>query len=149
MDTVKQMLEIKGRKIWSIGASRSVYEAVQMMAEMEVGALTVVDNDDHLTGIISERDYARKLILKDRSPHETSVADIMTRDVTFVREDTAVEKCMALMFQNKIRHIPVMDGDTPVGMITVGDLLSVTLKEQSAAIEELESYIIDETGGSG
>ena len=149
MNTVKEMLEIKGREVWSIEASQSVYQAIEMMEEMGVGALTVLDDDARLAGIISERDFARKVILKDRSAHETSIADIMTTDVVVVDEDTTVDKCMSLMSQKKIRHLPVMDGGTPVGMITVGDLLKVTIKEQSMTIEELESYIMDETGGEG
>ena len=149
MNTVKEMLEIKGREVWSIEASQSVYQAIEMMEEMGVGALTVLDDDARLAGIISERDFARKVILKDRSAHETSIADIMTTDVVVVDEDKTVDKCMSLMSQKKIRHLPVMDGGTPVGMITVGDLLKVTIKEQSMTIEELESYIMDETGGEG
>ncbi len=149
MDTVKQMLEIKGRKIWSIGASGSVYEAVEMMAEMEVGALAVVDNDDHLTGIISERDSARKVRLKNKSSRETRVADIMTTDVISVSEQSSLDNCMALMIDKKIRHLPVLNGETLVAMLTIGDLLKITIREQSTTIEELESYIMEETGGSG
>lgn len=148
MNTVKEMLEIKGREVWSIEASQSVYQAIEMMEEMGVGALTVLD-DTRLAGIVSERDFARKVILKNKSSTETSVADIMTRDVVTVREETTIDRCMSLMSQKKIRHLPVMDGETPVGMITVGDLLKVTIKEQSTTIEELESYIMDETGGEG
>ncbi|MCH7742059.1 MAG: CBS domain-containing protein [Proteobacteria bacterium] len=148
MNTVKEMLEIKGREVWSIEASRSVYQAIEMMEEMGVGALTVLD-DTRLAGIVSERDFARKVILKNKSSTETSVADIMTRDVVTVGEETTIDRCMSLMSQKKIRHLPVMDGETPVGMITVGDLLKVTIKEQSTTIEELESYIMDETGGEG
>ncbi|MCH8256593.1 MAG: CBS domain-containing protein [Proteobacteria bacterium] len=148
MNTVKEMLEIKGREVWSIEASQSVYQAIEMMEEMGVGALTVLD-DARLAGIVSERDFARKVILKNKSSTETSVADIMTRDVVTVGEETTIDRCMLLMSQKKIRHLPVMDGETPVGMITVGDLLKVTIKEQSTTIEELESYIMDETGGEG
>ncbi len=148
MNTVKEMLEIKGREVWSIEASQSVYQAIEMMEEMGVGALTVLD-DARLAGIVSERDFARKVILKNKSSKETSVADIMTRDVVTVGEETTIDRCMSLMSQKKIRHLPVMDGETPVGMITVGDLLKVTIKEQSTTIEELESYIMDETGGEG
>ena len=149
MNTVKEMLDTKGRAVWSIGPSRSVYQAIEMMEEKEVGALTVLDDDARLTGIITERDFARKVILKDKSAHETSVADIMTTDVVVVGEDTAIDKCMTLMSQKKIRHLPVVAGANPVGMITVGDLLKITIKEQLMTIEELESFIMDETGGSG
>jgi CBS domain-containing protein len=149
MNTVKEMLEIKGREVWTTEASRSVYQAIEMMAEKEVGALLVMDTDGQLAGIVSERDYARKVILKNRSSRETSVADIMTSDVIFVAEETDVDKCMSVMTGKKIRHLPVLDGNTPVGIITVGDLLKFIIKRQSSTIEELESYIMDETGGSG
>ncbi|HIG43823.1 MAG: CBS domain-containing protein [bacterium] len=149
MDTVKEMLDIKGRDVWTIEASQSVYQAIELMAEKEVGALVVVDDSAHMTGIISERDYARKVILKNKSSKETTVAGIMTKDVVSVREETTIDKCMSLMSLNRIRHLPVVDGTDTVGLITVGDLLKLTIKEQSLAIEELESYIKDETGGSG
>ncbi len=149
MDTVKEMLDVKGRGIWSIEAFQSVYQAIEKMAEMEVGALTVLDGESRLAGIVSERDYARKVILKNRSSRETHVADVMTTEVVSVREDTSVEQCMSLMDQKKIRHLPVMDGQTLVGMITVGDLLKFIIKKQSIAIEELEGYIMDEQGGEG
>lgn len=149
MNTVKEMLDVKGRDVWSIGASRSVYQAIEKMAEMEVGALMVLDNDARLAGIVSERDYARKVILKNKSSRETSVADVMTTEVVFVGEETTVDKCMSLLSQKKIRHLPVMDGQTPVGMITVGDLLKFIIEKQSKTIEELEGYIMDETGGEG
>lgn len=149
MNTVKELLEIKGREVWSIEASRSVYQAIEMMAEKGVGALPVLDDNARLAGIISERDYARKLILKNRSSRKTTVADIMTTDVVCVGEETSIDKCMSLMIQKKIRHLPVIDGGTPVGIITVGDLLKFIIKTQSMTIEELESYIIDERGGSG
>lgn len=149
MNTVKQILKLKGREVWSIKTSQTVFEAIEMMAEREVGALTVLDDDARLAGIISERDFARKVILKDKSAHETSVADVMTTNVVVVGEETPVDKCMSLMSQKKIRHLPVMDASTPIGMITIGDLLKVTIKEQLMTIEELESYIMDEAGGEG
>ena len=149
MNTVKQILKLKGREVWSIKTSQTVFEAIEMMAEREVGALTVLDDDARLAGIISERDFARKVILKDKSAHETSVADVMTKNVVVVGEETPVDKCMSLMSQKKIRHLPVMDASTPIGMITIGDLLKVTIKEQLMTIEELESYIMDEAGGEG
>ena len=149
MDTVKEMLDVKGRGIWSIEASQSVYQAIEKMAEMEVGALTVLDGDSGLAGIVSERDYARKVILKNKSSRGTHVADVMTTEVVFVGEDTSVEQCMSLMSHKKIRHLPVMDGQTLVGMITVGDLLKFTIEKQSIAIEELQDYIMDDRGGEG
>ena len=149
MNTVKELLGIKGRELWSIESSRSVFQAIEIMAEKHVGALTVLDADGRLAGIISERDYVRKLILQDKSAHETSVADIMTTEVVSVGEEATVDKCMGTMIEHKIRHLPVMDGEKPVGIVTVGDLMKFTVKTQSMTIEELESYIMDERGGSG
>ena len=149
MNTVKTMLDVKGRGIWSINASRSVYQAMEMMAEKKVGALTVLDKEDNLAGIISERDVARKVMLKNKLSRETNVGEVMTADVVFVREETKVDTCMSLMTQKNIRHLPVLDGNAPVSMITVGDLLKFIIEEQTLTIEELESYILEETGGSG
>jgi len=143
------MLEVKGRDVWSIEASRTVYQAIEKMAEKEVGALTVIDAEARLAGIVSERDYARKVILKNKSSRKMLVAEVMTTEVVFVEEETTVEHCMSLMDQKKIRHLPVMDGETLVGMITVGDLLKFTIKKQSVAIEELEGFIMEENGGEG
>ena len=149
MDTVKEILEIKGRDVLSIKVSESVYAAVEKMAKMEVGALTVLDDTEHLVGIISERDYARKIVLNDKTSKDTNVSDIMTSNVISIAEETTVEKCMSLMSQKKIHHLPVLKRDALVGIITAADLMKFIVKKQSMAIEELESYIMGETGGSG
>ncbi len=149
MSTVKEILDIKGRDVWTIRANQTVFEAITAMAEKEVGALTVLDEEGRLAGIISERDYARKVILKDKASKELNVSDIMTPDVICVREDTDVDKCMMLMSQKKIRHLPVLEGDEVVGIITGSDLLKFIVKQQLMTIEELQSYIFGETGGSG
>lgn len=149
MNTVQEMLDIKGREVWSIGPSKTVLEAVEMMEEMKVGALPVLDEDARLAGIISEHDCARKIILTDSSARETTVADIMTTDVVTVGVKTSSDKCMALMSQKTIRHLPVVDSGKLVGIIAVGDLLKFIIRKQEMAIEELESYIMEETGGSG
>ena len=111
---------------------------------MGVGALTVIDNSERLAGIISERDYARKVILKGKASKDTIVTDIMTSNVISVHEETTVEKCMSLMSLKKIRHLPVLKRETLVGIITAGDLFKFVVKQQSIAIEELESYIMGE-----
>jgi len=149
MTTVKNMLDRKGREVWSIEPSQSVYHAVEMMEQKQVGALTVLADDARLVGIISERDCARKVLLQDRSARETTVADIMTQDVVSVDEETSVDHCMALMATNKIRHLPVLQDRNLTGIVAVGDVLKSIIREQSTAIEELENYIKDETGGSG
>jgi len=149
MTTVKEMLEIKGAEVWSILGSQSVYEAMELMAAKEVGALIVVNTEGRLVGIVSERDYARKVILQNKSSKETQIAAIMTRNVTFVGPATTADTCMALMSQNKIRHLPVVEEGRPTGMITVADLLKFIIQDQEMTIEELQSYIQGETGGEG
>ena len=146
MNTVKQMLDIKGREVWSIGVSQSVYQAIEMMEEKTVGALPVLDDDARLVGLVSERDYARKVILRNKSSRDTSVADIMTTDVVSVAEDTTVDTCMSLLSDKQIRHLPVMDGEVVVGIITVHDLLKFINNQQSRTIDELKNYLVGETG---
>ena len=128
---------------------RTPKAAVEMMEELKVGALTVLDENARLAGIISEHDCARKIILTEKSARETTVADIMTTDVVTVGVKSSADKCMSLMSQKTIRHLPVMDGQNLAGIIAVGDLLKFIIRKQEMAIEELESYIMDETGGSG
>jgi len=149
MSTVETMLGIKGHEVFSINSEASVYEAVEMMAEKEVGALIVVSASQRLAGIISERDYARKVILKNKASRDTKIREIMTRDVVFVDESTSMDTCMSLMSQKKIRHLPVVRDDKPVGMVTVDDLLKFTIKDQQIVIAELESYIMEDEGGEG
>ena len=149
MDTVKELLDIKGHEVLSIQATESVYAAIEMMAKMEVGALTVLDENGLLAGIISERDYARKIILNGKTSRDTNITDIMTTNVISVGEETTADKCLSLMSQKKIRHLPVLKRETLVGIITAADLMKFVVKKQSMAIEELESYIMGETGGSG
>ena len=149
MNTVREMLDIKGRDVWSIEPSKSVFQAMEMMAKLEVGALTVVDGDGQLVGIVSERDYARKVMLKNKSAQETTIADIMTAGVIVVQNDTTIDSCMGLMSEKKIHHLPVVEANQLVGIITAGDLMKFIIQKQTTDIKELESYIMDETGGSG
>ncbi|MFT7244646.1 MAG: CBS domain-containing protein [Candidatus Azotimanducaceae bacterium] len=120
-----------------------------MMALKGVGALPVIDDQGDLTGIISERDYARKIILKSRSSRETTVSEIMTQDLVTVHEDNTVSECMALMTQRKIRHLPVKRDGRLVGIVSVGDLVKSIIDEQSTAIDQLERYIKGEATGIG
>jgi len=149
MSKVSDMLDSKYPEVWSIKATDSVYRAIEVMAEKEVGALPVLNDSGGLVGIVSERDYARKVILKNKSSKNTLVSEIMTRDIVFVSEDTTVDRCMSLMSQKKIRHLPVMADETLVAIINIADVLKFNITEQSMTIEELESYIKGETGGSG
>ena len=140
MKTVKQLLDNKGHETWSIDADATVYDTVKMMAEKQIGSLLVMEGG-RFAGIVSERDYARKVILMDRSSHNTPVRDIMTRRVICTQPDKTIEECMALMTDKHIRHLPVMDGEALVGMISIGDLVKTIIAEQQFMIEQLEHYI--------
>ncbi len=126
---VKHLLADKGAIVWSIGPSQSVYQAIEMMALKSVGALTVVNDSGMLVGIISERDYARKVILKGKSSKDTLVDDIMTRTLTTVEKNARIEECLALMTQKRIRHLPVLEANHLIGMISVGDLVKSIISE--------------------
>lgn len=140
MTTVKQLLDAKGHAVWTIAPDASVFQAIQTMAEREVGALAVMDGDT-LAGIVSERDYARKVILQGHSSQAIRVATIMTRDVITARLDDTVETCMAVMTERRIRHLPVVDEGRTVGMISIGDLVRAVIAEQQFVIRQLESYV--------
>ena len=140
MTTVAQLLDSKGRDVWSIHPQGSVYEAIEVMADKGVGALLVMKNDQ-LVGIISERDYARKVILKGKSSKKTSVSDIMTKDVLFAQPQQGVEECMALMTDKRIRHLPVIENKQVIGMISLGDLVKTIIADQQFTIQQLEQYI--------
>lgn len=140
MQQVKHLLEGKGKAVYAVAPDASVYEAIQQMAEKNVGALVVIRGSE-LVGIVSERDYARKVILKDRSSRETPVAEIMTASVITVAGDATVDECMRLCTDGRLRHLPVLDGDRIVGVVSIGDLVKAVISEQKATINQLESYI--------
>ncbi|MFQ5352281.1 MAG: CBS domain-containing protein [Candidatus Binatia bacterium] len=140
MKTVRQLLELKDGEIWSIGPEASVYAAIELMAEKRIGALMVLDQGRPL-GIVSERDYARKVILKGRASENTRVDEIMTRRVFHARPEHTLDECMALMTDKNIRHLPVMDDERLLGMLSLGDLVKAIIAEQQFTIEELEHYI--------
>jgi CBS domain-containing protein len=141
MKTVKELLRNKGYHVWSIGPDASVYEALTLMAEKDVGALLVLDNAGQLVGILSERDYARKIVLKGRTSRETAVREIMTEKVVWVRPDQTIEECMALMTNKHIRHLPVMEEGRLLGVISIGDVVKDIISEQEFVIAQLENYI--------
>jgi CBS domain-containing protein len=130
----------KGEDVWSVSPDATVFEAIQVMAEKGVGALLVMEWS-RLVGIISERDYTRKIVLKDRSSRATKVRDIMTEKVIHVTPDTSIDECMILMSDNYIRHLPVLDGDRVVGVMSVKDVLHNIISEKQSLIQQLESYI--------
>ncbi len=141
MIRLKEILAAKGDEIWSIGPNNSVYDAIYMLAEKKIGALAVTDQD-RLIGIISERDYARQIILKGRSSEKTLVKDIMSSNVVTATPNQGVRECMALMTEKRIRHLPIVgDEDKLIGMISIGDLVEAIINEQQATIGDLEKYI--------
>jgi CBS domain-containing protein len=140
MTTVKQILDAKGYQVWTITLDKTVYDALRVMGEREIGALVVMDGDK-VAGILSERDYARKVVLKGKTSRETIVRDIMTAPVLSIRLDQSVTECMALMTDKRVRHLPVLDNDKLIGMISLGDLVKSIIDEQQFIIGQLEDYI--------
>lgn len=140
MKTVDHLLKTKTGDIWSIGPEDMVLDAIRLMAEKEIGALVVKDGDE-VVGIVSERDYARKVILRGRAARETPVRDIMSPDVVFASPDQTVEHCMGMMTDERIRHLPVLSEGRLVGIISIGDLVKAIITDQQEIIEQLETYI--------
>jgi len=143
MYSVTQILRQKGRQVWSTRPDATVYEALQLMAEKDIGALLVLESGK-LAGIFSERDYARKVILLGRSSKDTLVRDIMTERVYYVRPNWTTEDCMALMTEKHIRHLPVLESDKVIGIISIGDVVKALITKQEFVIEQLEHYITGE-----
>jgi len=138
--TVRDILAVKGRNVWSVDAGSTVFEALGLMAEKEVGALVVMEGAQ-LAGIISERDYARKVVLLGRSAEQTRVEAIMTSKVITVTARQDAHDCMRLMTDMRIRHLPVVNGDRVIGVLSIGDLVRAVIEEQERTIADLESYI--------
>ncbi len=140
MKLVTHLLDTKGGDIISIGQNASVYDAIKLMADRAVGSLLVMD-DNELLGIVTERDYARKVILKGRSSETTTVGEIMSTDVITAATGQTVNECMTLMTERRIRHLPVVEKGEVVGLISIGDLVNAIISDQQEEIEQLESYI--------
>ncbi len=140
MQTVNDILRMKGHAVWSLAPDDTVYDALTLMAQKDVGALLVLDRGQ-LVGILSERDYARKVILKGKSSRELPVAEIMTGKVYYVRPEHTVQDCMALMTNHHIRHLPVMEGGQVIGIVSIGDVVKCIISNQEFLIEQLENYI--------
>jgi CBS domain-containing protein len=143
MRIVRDMLHNKKADIWSIGPKATVFEALTLMGEKEVGALVVMDEASNMVGIVSERDYARKIALLGKTSKETAVEDIMTpvADIYKVKPETTVEDCMVLITAKKIRHLPVFEGNNFVGLVSIGDVVKSIIAEQETLIEHLSNYI--------
>jgi CBS domain-containing protein len=140
METIKDILKKKGTEIWSVTPASKVYDALQLMAEKNIGAVLVIENE-HLEGILSERDYARKVILQGQSSKEIEVREIMSSKVLFVTPQLSVEDCMALMIDKKMRHLPVFEDNKLIGIISIGDVVKSILADKKYQIEQLEQYI--------
>lgn len=140
MKTAAQVLDEKGHEVWSVSADASVYSALEMMAEKNIGAVLVTD-DGKPVGILSERDYARKVVLKKRLSRDTEAAEIMTPNPVCVRPDQTMEECMALMTTKRFRHLPVLRDDVVVGLLSIGDVVKSVISEREYLIQQLETYI--------
>lgn len=138
--TVRDVLRNKGGQIFSVDADATVFTALEMMAKENVGALLVM-NGGRLIGMLSERDYARKVILKGLSSPQTKVREIMTDTVFYARPEQTVEECLAVITEKRCRHLPVLDGDRLVGLVSIGDLVKASIAEKEFIIEQLENYI--------
>ena len=141
MKTVRDILRDKGHDVWSVAVGATVYAALQLMAEKNVGAVLVLEQGK-LAGILSERDYSRKVALKGRTSLNTPVREIMTQQIFYVRPDQTIDECMALMTEKHIRHLPVFDGDTIAGVVSIGDVVKAIVSEQKITIQQYENYIL-------
>jgi len=141
MPKVKDILRVKGNEVWSIRPESTVFEALQRMSEKEIGALLVI-RDEELLGMISERDYARRVILKGLSSRDTKVEEVMTKKLYCVSPDHSIKEAMALMTQQHIRHLPVHDGEKLLGVVSIGDVVSKIITDQSITIEHLKDFIM-------
>jgi CBS domain-containing protein len=138
--TIGSILNRKGVTVWSVAPTNTVFEAISIMAEKNIGALPVLEGD-RLVGMISERDYARKVILLGRGSRETAVAEIMTTNLKTVSPGDSVQECMQIMTENRIRHLPVMEGGKLTGLISIGDCVNWIISAQTAAIDDLERFV--------
>ena len=140
MTTIAQLLNTKGNQVWSVEPKATIFKALEIMSEKEIGALLVME-DGKLTGIFSERDYARKVILKGKSSKETLVGELMTKKVFYIDSQKTINDCMAMMTAKRIRHVPVIEDNQVMGIITIGDVVNQIISEQEVTINHLENYI--------
>ena len=140
MTTVRQLLDQQGRNIWSIHPDATVFDAVAKMAEKDIGSLVVMEGEE-LVGIITERHYARNVVLKGKTSPATPVRDIMERHFVIARPEESVDQCMAVMSEKRVRHLPVFDGKKPIGIVSIGDLVKSIIDDQKFTIIQLEHFI--------
>ncbi|HTB15375.1 MAG TPA: CBS domain-containing protein [Bryobacteraceae bacterium] len=139
-EPVTYLLRMKGSGVWSISPDSTVYEAIEQMAEKRIGALVVL-HEGRLEGIISERDYARKVILKGKQSHETRVREVMSTPALFVKPEDSISECMRMMTAHRVRHLPVLEGERVVGILSIGDLVNWIIGSHEQTIQQLQSYI--------
>jgi len=137
---VSELIQSKGGNVWTVGPDTTVFDAIQLMSDKNVGALVVKENDK-MVGMMSERDYTRKIILKGKSSKTTPVREILSETVVSVTPTTTVQECLRLMTQSRIRHLPVLQNDELAGIVSIGDLVNWVIQAQSSAIQQLETYI--------
>jgi CBS domain-containing protein len=147
METARDILRVKGYNVWSVAPDTTVLEALELMAAKNVGAVLVLE-DDRLVGIMSERDYARKVILLGKTSKDTRVSEIMTSRVLYVSADQTIQECLALMTEKRIRHLPVMEGDRVIGVVSIGDVGRAIIADQQFMLDQLEHYITGSGRGS-
>ena len=140
MRTVRDILQFKDETVWSVGPDDTVLHALGVMAEHEIGAVLVLEGDAVL-GILTERDYARKVVLAGRSSKESAIREVMTHDVICVEPERTIDECLAIMTEDRVRHLPVLDGKHLTGLVSIGDLVRATISEQEQVIEHLQTYI--------
>jgi CBS domain-containing protein len=138
--TIGEILNIKGSQVWSISREATVFDAIQLMADKNIGALLVIEKDK-LVGILTERDYTRKIALKGKSSKQTAVKEILSGEVIHVTPDHTVEECMRLMTDHRVRHLPVLEGEKLLGIVSIGDLVNWIISAQNSTIQQLQTYI--------
>jgi len=148
MGLVKSLLEYKGKEVYKVNLNESVFSALELLAKYDVGALVVVDKQDKIVGIFSERDYARKVILQGKSSKKTKVKEMMTTTVYFMKPDNYLRECLEIMSKKRTRHLPIMENDQLIGLVSIGDIVNRIITEQKTKIQDLESYIVGSDYGT-
>jgi CBS domain-containing protein len=146
--TVKELLEEKGSNVWTINHNDTVYDGLVMMSKKDVGALLVVDDQGKLLGIFSERDYARKIVLLGKTSKDTKIGDMMSTEISVVKPDNTIQNCLALMTKKKVRHLPVIDQNKLIGIVSIGDAVNRIISDQEETIHNLEDYIYGRSYGA-
>ena len=148
MGLVKSLLEYKGKEVYKVNLNDSVFSALELLAKYDVGALVVVDKQEKIVGIFSERDYARKIILQGKSSKKTKVKEMMTTTVYFMKPDNYLRECLEIMSKKRTRHLPIMENDKLIGLVSIGDIVDRIITEQKTKIKDLESYIVGSDYGA-